>query len=64
MTSQIRGVANIAFPVLDRSGNAMAVLNVPYIERIDKKITPSIAAVREMLRETAARLSLLMGYVA
>jgi len=39
------------------------VLNIPYIERIDKKITPSIAAVKEMLLETAARLSLLMGYV-
>ena len=60
---QIRGVANIAFAVLDTSGNAMAVLNIPYIERIDKKITPSIPAVREMLRETAQRLSLLMGYV-
>jgi DNA-binding IclR family transcriptional regulator len=60
---QIRGVANIAFPVLNTSGNAMAVLNIPYIERIDKKITPSIPAIREMLRETAQRLSLLMGYV-
>jgi hypothetical protein len=30
---------------------------------IDKKVTPSIAAVKEMLREAAARLSLLMGYV-
>ena len=41
----------------------MAVLNIPYIERIDKKVTPSVDAVKEMLRETAARLSLLMGYV-
>src|SRR5438309_6914858 len=31
---QIRGVANIAFPVLDTSGNALAVVNIPYIERI------------------------------
>jgi hypothetical protein len=38
------------------------VLNIPYIERIDKKVTPSIAAVKEMLRETTARLSLLMGH--
>ena len=60
---QIRGVTNIAFPVLDTAGHAMAVLNIPYIERIDKKITPSTAAVKEMLRETAGRLSLLMGYV-
>ena len=60
---QIRGVTNIAFPILGTSGQAIAVLNIPYIERIDKKITPSIAAVKEMLRETAARLSLLMGHV-
>jgi len=60
---QIRGVTNIAFPILGTSGQAIAVLNIPYIERIDKKITPSIAAVKEMLQETAARLSLLMGYV-
>ncbi len=60
---QIRGVTNIAFPVLDSAGHAMAVLNIPYIERIDKKVTPSVEAVKEMLRETAQRLSLLMGYV-
>jgi DNA-binding IclR family transcriptional regulator len=60
---QIRGVTNIAFPILDGSGHALAVLNIPYIERIDKKVTPSIDAVRAMLQETAQRLSLLMGYV-
>jgi DNA-binding IclR family transcriptional regulator len=60
---QIRGVTNIAFPIKGPTGHAVAVLNVPYIERIDKKITPSIPDVKEMLREYAARLSLLMGYV-
>jgi DNA-binding IclR family transcriptional regulator len=34
---QIRGVTDIAFPVLGTSGQAIAVLNIPYIERIDKK---------------------------
>ena len=60
---QTRGVTNIAFPIKGSAGHAIAVLNVPYIERIDKKVTPSIAAVKEMLGEAAARLSLLMGYV-
>ena len=60
---QTRGVTNIAFPILGSSGHARAVLNVPYIERIDNKVTPSIAAVKEVLRETAAELSLLMGHV-
>ena len=61
---QTRGVTNIAFPIRGPTGHAVAVLNVPYIERIDKKVTPSIEGVKEMLRESAARLSLLMGYVA
>jgi len=60
---QTRGVTNIAFPIKGPTGHAVAVLNIPYIERIDKKVTPSIAAVKEMLRESAARLSLLMGCV-
>ena len=60
---QTRGVTNIAFPIRGPHGRAMAVLNVPYIERIDKKVTPSIGEVKEVLREAAARLSLLMGYV-
>ena len=61
---QTRGVTNIAFPILGLPGRARAVLNVPYIERIDNKVTPSIAAVKELLRETAGELSLLMGHVA
>jgi DNA-binding IclR family transcriptional regulator len=61
---QTRGVMNVAFPIRGSAGHAVAVLNVPYIERIDKKVTPSIDAVKEMLRESAARLSLLMGYIA
>jgi DNA-binding IclR family transcriptional regulator len=60
---QTRGVTNIAFPIRGQTGHSIAVLNVPYIERIDKKVTPSIEVVKEMLRESAARLSLLMGYV-
>jgi DNA-binding IclR family transcriptional regulator len=60
---QTRGVTNVAFPIRGATGHAVAVLNVPYIERIDKKVTPSIEAVKEMLRESAGRLSLLMGYV-
>jgi DNA-binding IclR family transcriptional regulator len=60
---QTRGVTNVAFPIRGSTGHAVAVLNVPYIERIDKKVTPSIGAVKELLRDYAARLSLMMGYV-
>lgn len=60
---QIRGVTNIAFPVLGTSGHARAALNIPYIERIDKKVTPSTSAVRASLGTCAERLSLLSGHV-
>jgi DNA-binding IclR family transcriptional regulator len=60
---QIRGVSNIAFAVLGSAGHAVGALNIPYIERIDKKITPSIDAAKEALRAGAAQLSLLMGHV-
>jgi DNA-binding IclR family transcriptional regulator len=60
---QIRGVSNIAFPVLGSAGHALAALNIPYIERIDKKVTPTIAQAKEDLREAAQHLSLLMGHV-
>jgi DNA-binding IclR family transcriptional regulator len=59
---QIRGVSNIAFPIFGSAGHAVAALNVPYIERIDKKITPSIADVKEALAESSRTLSLLMGH--
>jgi DNA-binding IclR family transcriptional regulator len=61
---QTRGVTNIAFPILGSPGRARAVLNIPYVERIDRKVTPSVAAIKDLLRETAAELSLLMGHVA
>ena len=51
---QIRGVSNIAFPVLGSAGHAEAALNIPYIERIDKKITPSITQVKEALPKARA----------
>jgi len=60
---QTRGVTNVAFPIKGLTGHAVAVLNVPYIERIDKKVTPSVEVVKELLRESAAQLSLLMGHV-
>jgi DNA-binding IclR family transcriptional regulator len=60
---QIRGVSNIAFPVLGSAGHAVAALNIPYIERIDKKVTPTTGEAKEALAESAAHLSTLMGHV-
>ena len=62
-SGQIRGVSNIAYPVLGSAGHAVAALNIPCIERIDKKVTPSIAQAKEALAGAAGQLSLLMGHV-
>jgi DNA-binding IclR family transcriptional regulator len=59
---QMRGVTNVAFPVIGSSGDAMAAVNVPYLERIDKKINPEFDEVCTMVGEMARRLSVLMGF--
>lgn len=58
---QIRGVMNLAFPIIGADSAVLASLNVPYIERIDKQVNPGLDAVQEILREISQRLSQLMG---
>lgn len=58
---QIRGVVNLSYPVLGANNRMLAALNVPYIERIDKKVNPSLDEAQETVREISARLSKLMG---
>ncbi len=50
----VRGTTNISFPVLDPSGNAIAALTCPFIERIDDYRAPNVEQVTEMFG-TAAR---------
>jgi len=59
---QMRGVTNVAFPLIGSSGDAVAAVNVPYLERIDKKINPEFDEVCRMVGEMTARLSALMGF--
>ena len=58
---QIRGVVNLSYPVLGANDRMLAALNVPYIERIDKKVNPSLDEVQNIVQEISARLSKLMG---
>lgn len=58
---QIRGVVNLSYPVMGANGRMLAALNVPYIERIDKKVNPSLDEVQGIVQEISARLSRLMG---
>jgi len=59
---QMRGVTNVAFPVIGSTGDAIAAVNVPYLERIDKKVNPEFDEVCRMVGEMAGRLSALMGF--
>ncbi|KLU25769.1 IclR family transcriptional regulator [Caballeronia mineralivorans PML1(12)] len=59
---QMRGVTNVAFPVIGSSGDAIAAVNVPYLERIDKKVNPEFDEVCRMVGEMAGRLSAFMGF--
>ena len=59
---QMRGVTNVAFPVIGSSGDAVAAVNVPYLERIDKKVNPEFDEVCRMVGEMTGRLSALMGF--
>jgi DNA-binding IclR family transcriptional regulator len=59
---QMRGVTNIAFPVIGSTGDAIAAVNVPYLERIDMKVNPEFDEVCGLVAHMAARLSALMGF--
>jgi DNA-binding IclR family transcriptional regulator len=61
-SKQIRGVTNIAYPVFSSEGTARAVIQVPYIERVDNVVTPDIDEVSAVLQDVSACLSRLMGF--
>jgi len=56
---QVRGVTNIAFPVLNQHGEAIAALSVPFLARIGDHVGPD--DVKKALREASAKLSRAVG---
>jgi DNA-binding IclR family transcriptional regulator len=56
---QVRGVTNIAFPVLNQHGDAIAALSIPFLARIHDRIGPAL--VRSALREASEKLSSAVG---
>jgi len=56
---QVRGVTNIAFPVMNQHGDAIAALSVPFLARIGDRIGP--ANVKLALREASQKLSSAIG---
>jgi len=56
---EVTGVVNISFPVLSAQGNAVAGLTVPYVKRIEDKV--SIPEVVDVLRTASKRISEALG---
>jgi DNA-binding IclR family transcriptional regulator len=56
---EVKGVVNISFPVLNAQGNAVAGLTVPYVKRIEDKI--SVSNVVDVLRVASQRISEALG---
>ena len=46
---QIRGITNVAYPVMGAADHVIAAINVPHIERIDQKVSPDIAQVGQIV---------------
>lgn len=59
---QIKGVTNISIPIFDYTGNAIAAITIPFIDRIIKKNELSIKQVTNLLKLYGKKLSSEMGY--
>ena len=57
----LAGVVNLSLPVLDSSGNALAALTCPFIERIDDYDAPSIDEVAGMFADAAREIGRQVG---
>src|SRR5262249_222084 len=56
---QVRGVTNIAFPVMNQHGEAIASLSVPFLARIGDRV--DAAEVRKALRKASRELTEALG---
>ncbi len=51
------GVTNLAYPVFDREGAPICVVNCPYVERIDQLDVPTLEEVHRLYQSLAAELT-------
>lgn len=56
-SGQALGVTDLAFPIIGRTGDAVAALSIPFMERLDPPGMPSAAECLRVLAEGAAKLS-------
>lgn len=60
-SQQIRGVVNLSVPVLGPNATALAVISVPFLNRIDRPDAPDIDVVLERLRRLGALMTKAVG---
>ena len=60
-STQVQGVRGISFPVKTFTGNAVASISIPYLQRIGIKNCKNIFEARQILSNTADKLSLAIG---
>lgn len=58
-SDEIDGVTNISFPILDRQGNAIAAITVPFLQRIGDRTTTT--TVGRVLGQATEQLSQALG---
>lgn len=55
-SATVVGVTNLAYPILDQDGAAVAALSCPYLERIDGLAVPDLEEVHALYRRVAGEL--------
>ncbi|WP_299941676.1 IclR family transcriptional regulator [uncultured Microbulbifer sp.] len=61
-SQQVSGVRDISYPVFGYTGEVLAAITVPYLERLDNAPHPTFDQVKEMLSAAAHSISLQLGY--
>jgi len=59
---QIKGVTNISVPLFDYTGNSIAALTIPFVDRIISKGELNLEEVKNLLKDSGKILSSDMGY--
>jgi DNA-binding IclR family transcriptional regulator len=61
---QIDGVTNISVPIFDHTGQAIAAVTIPFLQRINKNFQNDLSLIKttNLLRAQALKLSKSLGY--
>jgi DNA-binding IclR family transcriptional regulator len=62
-SAQVQGVQDIGYPILDRSGNILAALVIPFVAYLDDSHPITLDKVAEFAAAASARISAGLGFV-